>query len=123
MKKLHRARHISAPSLSQRSSRIKSIAWLITLCTLLAVTLMPAFAAPDTSQLSETIGYIQTVAVVIGGGVTIFGLVRIGIKWQMGGREAVQSAKFDIGCLIVGAICIFGSTGVANLIKSMNGFS
>ena len=114
MKKKHNLRN---------SDTLRSAAWLVVLCTLLAVAMMPAFAVPDTTQLSETIGYIQTVALVIGGGVTIFGLVRIGIKWQLGGQEAVRSAKFDIGCLIVGAICIFGSTGVANLIKSMNGFS
>ncbi len=95
-------------------------------CTFL-LCCMTCFAAStsavDTSQLQATIDNIRTVATIIGAGLIIVGIILCGMKFVMGGREALGQAKGRIAMVVGGAICIFGAQGIQALLDSMTAFS
>ena len=70
----------------------------------------------DNSQIStigSTIaGYISTVAMVI----SVIVLMILGIKYMMGSAEQKAEYKKSFIPYIVGAILVFGASGIANLV-------
>lgn len=78
--------------------------------------------AANTAGVSTTIQNILTVAQVIGGGLAGVMIVIAGIKFMMGGREALQGAKSQAIGIVVGLILVIGATGIKSLIQGLSGF-
>lgn len=79
-------------------------------------------SAADAAGVSTTIQNIVTLAQTIGLGISVVFLIIVGVKFQRGGREALQDAKGHFVGIIIGIIVVAGATGIKTLIQGLNGF-
>lgn len=110
----------------RQATTVKAFTYgVLAICTffLCCVTCFAASTSVDTSELQATIDNIRLVGTIIGTGLVIIGIILCGMKFSLGGREALAQAKGRIAMVVGGAICIFGAQGICSLLDSMTAFS
>lgn len=78
--------------------------------------------AASAAGVSTTIQNIVTLAQTVGLGISVVFLIIVGVKFQRGGREALQDAKGHFVGIIIGIIIVAGAAGIKTLIQGLNGF-
>ena len=69
------------------------------------------------AKATNVIGAVLNIVSVVGAGVAIIMLVVIGIEYVTQGAEGKAEAKKDLLGYIIGAVILFGSSGIIKLLQ------
>lgn len=83
--------------------------------------MMNAYKTPKTGNAVNTVtsvmGAVINMASIIGAGIAIIMLVVIGIQYVSKGAEGKAEAKKDLTGYVVGAIILFGISGILKILQ------